>query len=143
MKSLSIKRFDSELPMPAYQTERAAAFDLMARLSMTIESLSIAYIPLNVAMKLPEGHAALLFARSSLHKRGLTLANGVGLLDEDYSGNEDEYKAAVYNFTNQTVKIERGDRIVQILVVPAIQFELLSVDTLEGPNRGAFGTTGK
>lgn len=140
---MRIKRFDKELPLPVYQTTGAVAMDCVARESAVIEPKTLAYIPLNVAIKPPPGHLVLLAPRSSLHKRGLMLPNSVGVFDEDFSGNEDEYKAAVYNFTDAAVAIERGERIVQLLVLPYVKAEWEEVDDMGKPTRGGFGSTGK
>jgi dUTP pyrophosphatase len=71
------------------------------------------------------------------------MANSVGIIDEDYSGNDDEFKAFVYNYTDQPVVIERGDRVAQIIVLAYERVEWEEVESLENKNRGAFGTTGK
>ena len=83
MKTLTVtfKRFDTSLPIPEYKTSGAAAFDLYAREETTIAAGKIGYIPLNIALQLPEEYWALVSARSSLHKRGLLLANGIGVGD--------------------------------------------------------------
>ncbi|MEK9175059.1 MAG: dUTP diphosphatase [Patescibacteria group bacterium] len=136
-----IKRIDKSLPLPEYKTAGAVAFDLASRIDMTILPKSIAYIPLNVALEPPEGHMVLLAARSSLHKKGLMLANGVGIVDRDFSGNEDEYHAAVYNFSDNPVNISRGDRVAQAVFKPYEKAEWHEVDDLENKSRGGFGTT--
>lgn len=137
------RRFDQSLPQPKYQSQKAAAFDLYARVETLIEPQSIAYIPLNFAVKLPPNHWGLVAARSSLHKRGLMLINGVGIGDEDFSGNQDEYKAAVFNFTAQPVTVAKGERIAQMLILPREVVELVEVEQLDEQNRGGFGTTGQ
>lgn len=141
--TLGIKRFDTTLPLPEYKTAGAAGFDLAARVSVTILANSVGYVPLNVAIQLPEGTWALLAARSSLHKKGLMLANGIGVGDYDYRGDGDEYKAAVFNFSPQDVIIERGERIVQMIIVSGQRVEFIEKEKFEDPNRGGFGTTGK
>jgi dUTP pyrophosphatase len=70
------------------------------------------------------------------------MRNGVGVFDEDYAGNEDEYHAVLYNFSNEVVIVERGDRVVQIVVIPYAKVDVTEVDTMTEPNRGGFGTTG-
>ncbi len=117
--------------------------DLPVREDSVIPPQSIAVLSLNVALKLPPGHFALMAARSSLHKRGLMLANGVGILDEDFSGDRDEYRAAVYNFTDVPVEVVRGERIVQMIILPFDRVEWNEVEMLGAPNRGGFGTTGR
>lgn len=140
---IRIKRFDKGIPLPEYKTKGAAAFDLSARMSVAIAPKTIAYIPLNVAIEPPEGHYVALFARSSLHKRGLMPANGVGVIDPDYSGDEDEYKAALYNLSEETVVIDRGERIMQAVIAPYTHAELEEVDHMGNGSRGGFGTTGR
>lgn len=142
MKEIKIKRFDKDLPLPEYKTKGAVAFDLMARTDAVVPPRSIAYVPLNVAMTIPAGHMILLAARSSLHKKGLMMANGVGVVDEDFCGNGDEYKAALYNFTDREVAVTRGDRIVQAILKPYEKADWCEVDDLERETRGGFGTTG-
>jgi dUTP pyrophosphatase len=140
---LKIKRFDATLPLPAYQTAGAAGFDLYSREEVTIPPRQTALVPLNIALELPAGHWALLAARSSLPKRGLMLANGIGVGDEDYCGDQDEYRAFLLNFTDQPVTIPRGERIVQLLIMPSLRAEIEEVEHLTGPDRGGFGSTGK
>jgi dUTP pyrophosphatase len=66
---IKIKRFDKDLPLPKYQTEGAAAFDLTAREEVTIAAGKIGYIPVNVALETPHDHFLLIAARSSTHKK--------------------------------------------------------------------------
>lgn len=139
---IKIKRIDKTLPLPQYQTAGSVAFDFVAREAITIESRSTNYVPLNVCIAPPEGYMLLLAARSSLHKRGLMLANGVGLFDQDFCGNADEYKAVLYNFTDAPITVERGDRIVQGAFKPIEKCEWMEVDDMETPDRGGFGSTG-
>ncbi len=140
--NIRIKRFDPTLPLPEYKTEGAVAFDLAARIEVTIEAGKVGYVPLNVAIRPPDGHMLLLAARSSLHKRGVMLANGVGIGDEDFSGNTDEYHAALFNFSDLVVTIKRGDRIAQGMFVPIVRGGWNEVDDMGFPDRGGFGTTG-
>jgi dUTP pyrophosphatase len=139
---LGIKRFDATLPLPEYKTAGAAGLDLVARLDVSIEPQSVGYVPLNIALELPAGYFALIAARSSLHKKGLMLANGIGVGDYDYRGDGDEYVAALYNFTQQTVAVTKGDRLVQLLILPVARVEIQEKQVLGNPNRGGFGSTG-
>jgi len=141
---VKFKLFDALLPVPEYKTAGAAAFDLYAREEVTIPAHQIGYVPLNIALQLPEGYWALVSARSSLHKRGLMMANGIGVGDYDYRGNNDEYKAALYNFTDQPVTVERGERIVQMIILERELVELQLVGEFsDAVDRGGFGSTGK
>lgn len=140
---LTIKRFDKNLPLPDYQTAGAVAFDLCARVDTYIASHEVGYVPLNIALELPEGYWALVTARSSLHKRGLMMANGVGVGDWDYRGDGDEYKAALFNFSDSEVLIKKGERLVQMLILPYERVSFVEKNRLESKERGGFGTTGR
>jgi dUTP pyrophosphatase len=138
-----IKRFDKSLPLPEYKTPGAAGFDLCAREETTIAPHAIGYVPLNVAIEPPEGYFVLLAARSSLHKKGLMCANGIGIIDRDYSGNDDEYKAVLHNYTDLPVTVYAGDRLMQGVFVPHVRGAWEEVDDMGNKNRGGFGTTGE
>ena len=139
---IKIKRFDKSLPLPEYKTKSAAAFDLYSRLNITISPNKVILIPLNIAVQLPKGYHSILLARSSMHKLGIIPANGIGLIDQDYCGDDDELCFPVINFTNQEIKIEKGTRLAQLLIEKTEVIELLEVDHLNNLNRGGFGTTG-
>ena len=141
-KLIKIKRFDKETSLPEFKTEGAAAFDLHARITVEIQPRSLGYVPLNVAIEVPKGYFLLLAARSSTHKKGLWMANGIGIMDPDFSGDEDEYKAIYYNFTDNPVVIEKGERIAQGLVIKREDIAWQEVDKMENETRGGFGTTG-
>lgn len=143
MDKARIKRFSKELPLPEYKTPGAAGFDLSARGRTVIAPGAIVLVPLNVAIEPPPGYFVLLAARSSLHKRGLVPANGVGIIDADYMGNDDEYKVVLYNFSNVEAVIEAGERIAQGVFVPLTQVEWEEVDDMGARSRGGFGSTGK
>ena len=139
---LKIKRFDKSLPLPVYKTAGAVAVDLCARTDFTIESHQIGYIPMNVAIEIPDGYFILQSARSSTHKLGLMAINGVAIFDRDYCGDNDEYHFAAYNFTDKPVTIEKGTRLCQILLIKCENFDFNEVDVMDNPSRGGFGTTG-
>jgi dUTP pyrophosphatase len=139
---IRIKRIDKSIPLPEYKTSGAAAFDLSARIAITIAAKDVGYVPLNVCIEPPKGYFAQLVPRSSLHKRGLMPANGFGVIDADYSGNEDEYKAALYNFTDKEVVIVKGERIMQVVISPFAHVDMIEVDDMGNESRGGFGTTG-
>ncbi len=139
---IRIRRFDKDLSLPEYKTRGAAAFDLCARLETTILPKSIAYVPLNVAIEVPQGYMVMMASRSSLHKKGLMMANSVALMDQDYCGNDDEYIAALYNFSDTPVTVARGERLLQGIIKKHERAEWEEVDDLSNPSRGGFGTTG-
>ena len=137
-----IKRFDKSVPLPEYKTAGAAGIDLYSREEMTIAPHSIGYVPMNIALQIPEGAWVLLSARSSLHKKGLMLANGIGVGDYDYRGDGDEYKAALLNFTDEEVKVEKGERLTQMIIMQRERVELEEKDQFGTADRGGFGSTG-
>lgn len=143
MLKVQIKLFDQSLPLPEYKSSGAAALDLYSRLSMQVEPRQVAYVPLNVALQIPKDHFVLLSARSSLHKKGLLMANGIGIGDYDYRGDGDEYLAALYNFSDQVVKIEKGERLVQMVILKREKIELEKLAILPADSRGGFGSTGR
>ena len=138
-----IRRFDQGLPLPEYKTPGAAGFDLAARERVVIPPKEVRLVPLNVAIEPPQGYFVLLAARSSLHKKGLMPANGVGVIDADYSGNEDEYKVVLFNFSENEVEIAQGERIAQGVFVPLVQIPFKEVKVMGNESRGGFGSTGK
>ena len=140
--NIRIKRFDKEISLPEFKTEGAAAFDLCARVAIEIQPRSIGYIPLNVAIEVPRGYFLMLVARSSTHKKGLWMGNGIGVMDPDFSGDEDEYKAIYYNFTDKPVVVEKGERIAQGLIIKREDINWQEVEKMENKTRGGFGTTG-
>ena len=140
---IKIKRFDKELALPEYKTAGAAGFDLTARETMTIAPHGVAYVPLNVAVETPPDHFLMIAARGSTHKRGLMLANSVGIGDSDFCGDDDQYLAALLNFTDEPVVVERGDRIAQGIFIPFTRGEWIEVDIMPNRTRGGFGSTGR
>ncbi len=142
MPKIKIKRFDKNIPLPKRHTEHAAAHDLAARETVTIGPHQVGYVPLNVVIETPKGHVTLMAARSSLHKKGLMFANGMGVFDPDFSGDGDECKAILLNFTDVPVTVEKGDRIAQVFVLGNMQFEWEEVETMPNKTRGGIGSTG-
>lgn len=139
---VKIKRFDKNLPLPAYKTIGAAAFDLYSRIDVVVPLNQVVLIPLNVAVEVPKGYHSILMSRSSTQKLGITPANGLGLIDNDYCGDNDEILFPVINHTDHEITIEKGTRLAQMLIEKTETVELLEVDHLESSDRGGFGTTG-
>ncbi|HWA64537.1 MAG TPA: dUTP diphosphatase [Candidatus Paceibacterota bacterium] len=142
LKQIKIKRFDPSLPLPEYKTAGAAGFDLAARETVTLKPGVTALIPLNVAIAVPKGYFVLLAARSSLHKLGLLPVNGVGIIDTDYAGDEDEYKFLAHNFTRKTVTVEKGTRVAQGILLKFSRATWRETSKMKAKTRGGFGSTG-
>jgi dUTP pyrophosphatase len=111
---------------------------------MTIAPGEVTLVPTGLVIGVPPGHFLGVFARSSTPiKRGLMVANGVGIVDSDYCGPKDEIKIEVLNFTNQPVSVKRGDRLAQGVVLPFVRAEWQETAQAPGETRGGFGSTDK
>src|SRR3982750_4529483 len=114
MLTVRIQRLESADPLPRYETAGAAGMALAASEDVVVPAGGIALIPTGLVIEVPTGHLLGIFARSSTPlKRGLIVANGVGVIDQDYCGPRDEVKIQVFNFTAAAVTVARGDRIAQ------------------------------
>jgi len=140
---LKIKRLDPTVSLPAYGTDEAAGFDLAAAHDLTVAPRHIALVRTGVVIEVPSGHCLAIFARSSTPlKRGLLVANGVGIVDPDYSGPEDEVMIQVLNVTDAAVHVRRGDRLAQGIILPAPRVRWQEVKEIGDVTRGGFGSTG-
>ena len=139
------QRLGREWTMPDYATEGSAGMDLRACLDQTLhlEPGQTSLIPSGMAIYLEDpGLAAVLLPRSGLgHKQGLVLGNLVGLIDSDYQG---EVKISCWNRGHETILIEPGQRIAQLVVVPVVQVRLKTVEAFRRSERaeGGIGHTG-
>ena len=142
-RPVRIKRLSSSVSLPSYQTPGAAAFDLAAAADLTIEPGQVALVPTGLVIEVPPGMFLGIFARSSTPlKRGLMVANGVGVVDQDYCGPNDEVKITVLNFTAAPVQVSTGDRIAQGILLPATKVTWEEVAVVREESRGGFGSTG-
>lgn len=145
IKALSPK-IGTEIPAPFYASAGAAAMDLCACMDEAVEIAprALVSIPTGIAIALPgPGYVALIFARSGLGvKHGITLSNGVGVIDSDYRG---ELRVGLTNLSDAPYTVQPGDRIAQLAVIPVVQVQPELCDELEDTARGAggFGSTGK
>ena len=140
---LKIRRLDSTIPLPAYGTDEAAGFDLASAHDLTIRPREIALVRTGLVIEVPSGHCLAIFARSSTPlKRGLVVANGVGIIDPDYNGPADEVMVQVLNITDGEVTIRKGDRLAQGIILPAPRVRWEEVTELAQVTRGGFGATG-
>jgi dUTP pyrophosphatase len=142
MALVRIKRLSPSVPLPRYETEGAAAFDLAASTDLTVVPGQVALIPTGLVIEVPRGMFLAIFARSSTPlKRGLMVANGVGVIDQDYCGPDDEVKIPVLNFTSAPVRVAAGDRIAQGMLLPVDRVEWEEAQVLGRESRGGFGST--
>ncbi|MBQ2735645.1 MAG: dUTP diphosphatase [Clostridia bacterium] len=132
---------------PEYATEGSAAVDLRAALEenevVTIAPGARALIPTGLSIS-PETSdvVAVIAGRSGLGvKKGVTLANSIGVIDSDYRG---EIQVCLINRGDEPFEVRRGDRIAQMMFLPVMHASFLPVDELDETERGAggFGHTG-
>lgn len=149
MKKLQLRildpRLGNEIPLPRYSTEGSAGMDLRACLDevLVLKPGETQLLPTGIAIHIEDpGLAAFILPRSGLgHKHGIVLGNLVGLIDSDYQG---EILVSCWNRGNIEYRIEPGERIAQLVLIPVVQAELLVVDEFEVTNRGSdgFGSSG-
>jgi len=131
------------MPLPTYATAESAGFDLSAAADLTIAPGRIALVPTGLVIEVPTGYFLGIFARSSTPlKRGLMVANGVGIIDPDYAGPDDEVRIQVLNITSSDVFITRGDRLAQGIILPAPRLTWDETTSLRQETRGGFGSSG-
>ena len=140
---LHVRRLDPGLPLPSYQHPGDAGLDLCAASDATIPPGERAVIGTGLAVAIPDGFAGLVVPRSGLAARsGLTLANTPGIVDAGYRG---EIRLILCNLDpRDSIEIERGQRVAQMLVVPVAAVDVVERDELPGTarGRGGFGSTG-
>lgn len=142
---LQVKLLHPKARIPTYGTKHAAGADLYACLEapVTIESGQTQFLPTGLAVAVPAGYVGLVFARSGLAcKHGLAPANKVGVIDSDYRG---EVLVALHNHGAKPQRVEPGDRVAQLVIVPILSPTLRVVDDLSETERGGggFGSTGR
>lgn len=129
---------------PSYANAFAAGLDLAVK---TEEPLILPpgahqMIHTGLSCALPRGYFGLIAIRSGLGSRGLVLSNALGIIDEDYRG---EIRIPLFNHGEETIRLENGERIAQMILIPYIQPILEEVDQLEDTERGkeGFGSSGR
>lgn len=137
-----IKYFADDI-IPLEKISKGDWIDLRAAADIEMKAGEFRVIPLGVGMILPEGYEAHIAPRSSTYKNfGIIQTNSIGMVDNSYSGDEDEWKMAAYALRDTV--IHKNDRICQFRIMekqPEIEFE--KVEHLKEQSRGGFGSTGK
>ena len=141
---VNIKKLNENAIIPTYGSEFAAGADLYACIDeeVTILPNETKLIKTGLAIEVPQGYGAFIYARSGLaSKRGLAPANKVGVVDADYRG---EVMVALHNHSSEAQTVGVGERIAQMVIAPFLKAEFEVVDELSDTVRGAggFGSTG-
>jgi dUTP pyrophosphatase len=138
-------RIGRDYPLPHYATDGSAGVDLRACLEapLTVTPGDTHLVPSGIAVHMADPElAAVVLPRSGLgHKKGIVLGNLVGLIDSDYQG---QVMISVWNRGNESVTIEPGDRIAQMVFVPVkrVGFEVVEEFETSARGDGGFGHTG-
>ena len=146
MKNIEIYRIDKSLELPQYETDGSFAFDFLVREETFIEPQSLALIPGNVIIKCPKNLALMILPRSStFRKKSLIFPHSVGLIDQDYCGENDEIMIQVFNFGKEKILIKKGEKIAQglFLKTEKVKFQEVEKEFLGKNSRGGFGSTDK
>lgn len=133
-----------DLPLPAYKTSQAAGMDIHAAVVETtiVKPGERLLIPTGLSIQLQDGYEAQIRPRSGLAiKHGISMVNSPGTVDADYRG---EIQVLLINLSDEPFKIERGDRIAQMVIAPVMRVAWEEVETLDETDRGegGFGHTG-
>lgn len=142
--ALTILPHGADLPRPAYATVASAGIDLAAAMPdhIVLAPGERALVPTGIALALPDGYEGQIRPRSGLAvKHGITVLNSPGTIDADYRG---EIHVILANLGGETVVLERGQRIAQLVVAPVSRVEFDETVVLSASARGAggFGSTG-
>lgn len=141
--NVKIKKLHENAVVPKYQTEGASGFDFHAVEDVTLHPGVTLLVKTGLAFQLPDGYELQVRARSGLSlKTPLRLANGVGTVDKDFSG---EVCVIMENLSdNASYQIKKGDRIAQGVIAPVERVSFEVVDQLATTTRGAgaYGSTG-
>src|SRR5262249_6371031 len=141
---LPIKLLDETLPLPRYQHEGDAGFDLHSRIDLMLEPGERAVIPTGISVAIPRSYAGLVLPRSGLAARhGITMVNAPGLIDAGYRG---EIAVILLNTDkHDAFHIHHGDRIAQMVIQKIEEVSFIQMPELDDTERGAggFGSTGK
>lgn len=143
MQNIKIKYFTDKIDKLCYIDGKSDWIDLRCAEEIVLKAGEFKLVPLGVAMQLPKGYEAHVVPRSSTFKNyGIIQTNHCGIIDYTYSGDNDQWYMPVYAIRDTEIHV--NDRICQFRIMenqPQIQFD--EVATLEGPDRGGFGSTGK
>ncbi len=142
---IRVKKIRENAVVPKIATSGSAAADLYACIDepVLVPARGNAAIPVGIAIAVPEGYGAFIFARSGLGiKHGIAPRNCVGVIDSDYRG---EICVGLMNNSDEDYTVQPGDRIAQMAIMPVMPAEYILCDELSETDRGTggFGSTGK
>ena len=145
MIKILIRKLDTKIPLPKYETDGSSGMDLSAYLQndLIIAPNEKKMVPTGLMASVPKGYEIQIRPRSGLAaKNSITVLNTPGTIDSDYRG---EIKVILFNHGKENFKIENNMRIAQMVVCPVTLAEVNEVENLDETQRGkgGFGSTGK
>ncbi len=151
---IRIYRKDKSIPLPERKTPHSVGLDVYAAETVLLRAGEVTLVPTGLIIASPPGYYFKIFIRSGFAvKYGVSLANDVGIVDEDYCGPDDEVKIALVRHYNpndpgihEPLVIRKGTRIAQLIfeknALPRIEWEEQERPDFAGKTRGGFGSTG-
>ena len=138
---IKLKKLKEEVVIPKYAHPGDAGLDLYSLENYELKPQEFKIFLLGFALEFSKGYAAIIKDRSSLPINGQVHTMG-GVIDAGYRG---EYTVMLMNLSDKPYKIEKGDKIAQLIIFPIAQAQILEVDSLSNSSRGEgrFGSTGK
>lgn len=131
-----------DVPLPEYKTSQAAGFDIAVCEGGIIPPGGTLFLPTGLVIQAPEGHMLMISPRSStFKKKGIRMANTIGIIDRDFCGPEDELQLFLWNPGTEPITVEAGERIAQGIFVKIEQVEW-EEGSPAGQTRGGWGSTG-
>ena len=145
MIKILIRKLDTKIPLPKYETDGSSGMDLSAYLQndLIIAPNEKKMVPTGLMASVPKGYEIQIRPRSGLAaKNNISVLNTPGTIDSDYRG---EIKIIIYNHGDNDFLINNGDRIAQMVLVPIAKISFEETDNLPETVRGedGFGSTGK
>lgn len=139
---VNIKKLNENAVIPKYAKEGDAGLDFVATKVIKEEIYSITY-GTDIAVEIPENYVGLVFPRSSIRNKELSLSNSVGVIDSGYRGELQATFRKTHGDASETYNV--GDKIFQMIIIPYPKVDFIEVDELSSTERGegGFGSTGK
>ncbi len=139
---IAIRRLHPDVPLPEYKTSGAVAFDIAVVEGRTVAPNERVMFRTGLVIAIPSDHVLILAPRSSNAKKGIRLANGIGIIDPDYCGPNDELKLMLHNIGDEPYTVEASERIAQGMFIPITRAQFVEPADWLAVDRGGFGTTG-
>jgi len=140
---INITRLDNTVPIPKYANEGDAGVDLTSTIDTVVYPGERVLVPTGISIALPDSYVGLIHPRSGLAiNKGISIVNAPGTIDSGYRG---EIKVILINHDKYSpFKVQKGDRIAQLVIQRVEQVEFVEVNNLDETSRGVdgFGSTG-